>query len=149
MALRIEDVLEMWKSDSEIDDMRLDDAAKECANLHAKYLEMLSTAKLQLRRKESEYKVLLKNKWLWYNGKMSKDQMDSLGWDYDPLGGLKVMKGDMDKFYDADEDIQNMKLKVDYLKELVSTLEEIISNIRFRPNNIKNIIEWKKFTSGI
>ena len=149
MALRIEDVLEMWSQDAEIDDMRLDDVAKECANLHAKYLEMLSTAKLQLRRKESEYKVLLKNKWLWYNGKMTKAQMDELGWDYDPLGGLKVMKGDMSYFYDADEDIQNMKLKVDYLKELVSTLEEIISNIRFRPNNIKNIIEWKKFTSGI
>ena len=149
MALSIEDVLAMWAKDSKIDDMRLDDMAKECANLHAKYLEMLSTAKLQLRRKEAEYKVLLKNKWLWYNGKMSKDQMDELGWSYDPLNGLKVMKGDMDRFYDSDEDIQNMKLKVDYLKELVATLEEIISNIRFRPNTIKSMIEWKKFTAGV
>ena len=147
--MRIEDVLEMWKEDAQIDELRLDDVSRECANLHAKYLEMLSTAKLQLKRRESEYKILLKNKWLWYNGKMTKDKMDELGWDYDPLGGLRVQKSDMDYFYDSDEDIQNMKMKIEYLKELVSTLEEIISNIRFRPNNIRNIIEWKKFTSGV
>jgi hypothetical protein len=75
--------------------------------------------------------------------------MDARGWNYDPLNGLKVLKGDMDRFYDSDSDIQNAQMKIDYLKELVSTLEEIMGNIRFRPNNIKNMIEWRKFTSGV
>ena len=149
MALRLEDVLEMWKADSEIDDLKLDEASRESARLHAKYLEMLSVSRLQLKRKEAEYHTLLKDKWMWYNGKMTKDEIDARGWDYDPLNGLKVLKGDMDYFYNSDVDIQTAKMKIDYLKELVSTLEEIIGNIRFRPNNIKNIIEWNKFTSGI
>lgn len=149
MALRLEDVLEMWKTDSEIDDLKLDEASRESARLHAKYLEMLSVSRLQLKRKEAEYHILLKDKWMWYNGKMTKDEIDARGWDYDPLNGLKVLKGDMDYFYNSDVDIQTAKMKIDYLKELVSTLEEIIGNIRFRPNNIKNIIEWRKFTSGI
>jgi hypothetical protein len=149
MALRIEDVLEMWKTDSEIDELKLDEASQESARLHAKYLEMLSVTRLQLKRKEAEFKVLLKDKFLWYNGKLSKDEMDARGWDYDPLNGLKVLKGDMDRFYDSDTDIQNAQMKIDYLKELVATLEEIMGNIRFRPNNIKNMIEWRKFTSGI
>ena len=149
MALRIEDVLEMWKTDSEIDELKLDESSRESARLHAKYLEMLSVTRLQLKKKESDFKVLLKDKWLWYNGKMSKDEMDARGWSYDPLNGLKVLKGDMDHFYDSDTDIQNAKMKIDYLKELVSVLEEIISNIRWRHQNIKNIIEWQKFTSGI
>lgn len=149
MALRLEDVLEMWKADSEIDDLKLDEASRESARLHAKYLEMLSVSRLQLKRKEAEYHILLKDKWMWYNGKMTKDEIDARGWDYDPLNGLKVLKGDMDYFYNSDVDIQTAKMKIDYLKELVSTLEEIIGNIRFRPNNIKNIIEWRKFTSGI
>jgi len=149
MALRIEDVLEMWKADSEIDEMKLDESSRESARLHAKYLEMLSVSRLQLKKKEAEYHTLLKDKWMWYNGKMSKDEIDARGWDYDPLNGLKVLKGDMDYFYNSDEDIQTAKMKIDYLKELVSTLEEIIGNIRWRHQNIKNIIEWNKFTSGI
>ena len=80
---------------------------------------------------------------------MPKEDIEARGWSYDPLEGLKVLKGDMNKFYDADPDIQKAKGQIDYTKELVSVLEEIISNIRWRHQNIKNIIEWKKFTSGI
>jgi len=149
MALRIEDVLEMWKTDSEIDELKLDEASQQSARLHAKYLEMLSVTRLQLKKKEAEFRVLLKDKFLWYNGKMSKDEMDARGWNYDPLNGLKVLKGDMDRFYDSDADIQNAQMKIDYLKELVSTLEEIMGNIRWRHQNIKNMIEHRKFTSGI
>jgi len=149
MALRIEDVLDMWKTDSEIDELKLDDASQQSARLHAKYLEMLSVTRLQLKKKEAEFRVLLKDKFLWYNGKMSKDEMDARGWNYDPLNGLKVLKGDMDRFYDSDSDIQNAQMKIDYLKELVSTLEEIMGNIRWRHQNIKNMIEWRKFTSGV
>jgi len=149
MALRIEDVLEMWKTDSEIDELKLDEASQESARLHSKYLEMLSVTRLQLKKKEAEFKVLLKDKFLWYNGKMSKDEMDARGWSYDPLNGLKVLKGDMDRFYDSDPDIQNAQMKIDYLKELVATLEEIMGNIRWRHQNIKNMIEHRKFTSGI
>lgn len=149
MAIRLEDVLEMWKTDSEIDELKLDEASQESARLHAKYLEMLSVTRLQLKKKEAEFKTLLLNKWKQYNGKLSKDELDELGWDYDPLNGLKVLKGDMDKFYDADPEIQNAQMKIDYLKELVSTLEEIINNIRWRHQNIKNMVEWRKFTSGI
>ena len=149
MALRIEDVLEMWKTDSEIDELKLDDASQQSARLHAKYLEMLSVTRLQLKKKEAEFKTLLKDKFLWYNGKMSRDEIDARGWSYDPLNGLKVLKGDMDRFYDSDSDIQNAQMRIDYLKELVTTLEEIMGNIRWRHQNIKNMIEWRKFTSGI
>jgi len=149
MALRIEDVLEMWKTDSEIDELKLDDASQQSARLHAKYLELLSVTRLQLKKKEAEFKVLLKDKFLWYNGKMSRDEIDARGWSYDPLNGLKVLKGDMDRFYDSDSDIQNAQMRIDYLKELVTTLEEIMGNIRWRHQNIKNMVEWRKFTSGI
>jgi len=149
MALRIEDVLEMWKTDSEIDELKLDEASQQSARLHSKYLELLSVTRLQLKRKEAEFRVLLKDKFLWYNGKMSKDEIDARGWSYDPLNGLKVLKGDMDRFYDSDSDIQNAQMKIDYLKELVAVLEEIMGNIRWRHQNIKNMIEHRKFTSGI
>ena len=146
--LNLEDVLKMWAKDSEIDDIRLDEASKKTASLHAKYLEMLSVTKLQLKRKDMDFKILLKNKWLWYNGKMTKDQIDELGWEYDALNGLKILKGEMDYYYDADPHIQEAQAKIDYLKTLIETLEEIINNIRWRHSTIKNMIDWRKFESG-
>ena len=146
--LNLEDVLKMWAKDSEIDDIRLDDASKNTAKLHAKYLEMLSISKLQIRRKELEFKTLLKNKWLWYNGKLSKTEIDNLGWEYDALNGLKILKGEMDYYYDADPHIQEAQARIDYLKTLIDTLEEIINNIRWRHSTIKNMIDWRRFESG-
>ena len=50
--IALEQILEMWKKDSEIDDVRLDEASKKSASLHSKYLELLSIYKLQLKKKE-------------------------------------------------------------------------------------------------
>ena len=146
--LNLEEIFKMWAKDSEIDDLRLDEASKKSASLHAKYLEMLSVSKLQLKRKDMEFKVLLKNKWLWYNGKMQKDEIDRLGWEYDALNGLKILKGEMDYYYNSDPHIQEMQAKIDYLKTLIETLEEIINNIRWRHSTIKNMIDWRRFGSG-
>jgi len=146
--MKLEDVIEMWKKDAEIDEMNLDSASIQSAKLHAKYLELLSVAKLQLKRREMEFKVLLKNKWLHYHGKLSKTEIDQLGWSYDPLNGLKVLKGDMNYFFDADNHVQDLQIKIEYLKALIETLDEIMQNIKWRHQNIKNIIEWRRFTSG-
>lgn len=149
MVLVLEDLIEMWKQDSEIDEMNLDDTSRQSASLHSKYLELLSMSKLKKKKLEMDYQVLLRDKWLWYNGKMSKTEMDLKGWDYDPLKGLKVLKSDMDRFYNSDSDIQKHQAKIEYYKLMIETLEEIMGNIRWRHQNIKNMIEWRKFTSGV
>jgi hypothetical protein len=146
--MTLDQILEMWKKDSVIDDIRLDEASKDGAALHSKYLELLSINKLQLKRRDAEFKILLKNKWLWYNGKLTKDQIDQLGWEYDALNGLKILKGEMDYYYDSDPHIQEANARIDYLKTMIDTLEEIISNIRWRHSTIKNMIDWRKFESG-
>jgi hypothetical protein len=145
----LKSILEMWQKDCEIDEMQLDESSRDSAKLHGKYLELMSVNKLTLKRKESEFKVLLKNKWLHYNGKLSKEEIDDFGWEYDPLKGLTVLKGDMDKFYDSDAVIQEAQAKIEYLEEVDKTLKEILENIKWRHQNIKNMIEWRKFTSGV
>lgn len=148
--INIEDVLNMWKKDATIDEMSLDEESRNSAVLHGKYLEMLSVSRLQHKRLEQKFQVLLKNKWMWYNDKLTKDQIDELGWDYDPWKGLaKPLKTDMDKFYDADPEIQAAQAKIHYLEELINTLKEIMENIKWRHQNIRNMIEWRKFTSGM
>ena len=91
---------------------------------------------------------MLKDKWLWYNGKMSQEEIAAKGWSYDPLNGLKILKGEMDYYYDSDKEIQDAQAKIEYLKEMVDTTKEIIDTIKWRHQSIKNMIEWRKFTSG-
>lgn len=145
----LQTILDMWKKDSIIDELNLDEASRESAKLHGKYLELLSVNRMRLKKTEMEFKVLLKNKWLHYNGKLSQEEIDTLGWNYDPLNGLTVLKGDMDRFYDADPIIQEHQAKLEYIQEMCDTLKEIIDNIKWRSQTIKNMIEWRKFTSGV
>ena len=147
--MQLEQILDMWKKDSIIDEMRLDESSRDCAKLHSKYLNLYSVAKLRLKNLDLEYKVILRDKFLHYGGKLSQIELDEKGWDYDPLNGLTVLKGDMDKWYDADEVIQTHQKKIAYQQELVDTLKEILDHVKWRHQTIKNIIEWRKFTSGI
>jgi hypothetical protein len=145
----LQEILDMWKKDSIIDEMNLDESSRNSAKLHSKYLELMSIHRIKLKKAELDFKVLLKDKWLHYNGKMSKEELDERGWEYDPLNGLTVLKGDMDYYYDADPLIQQQQTKIEYLKEVVDTLKEIIDNVKWRHQTIKNMIEWRKFTSGV
>ena len=144
-----EQILKKKKKDSHIDDMRLDEASRDSAKLHSKYLAIHSTNRLELRRREIQFKTLLKDKWLWYNGKMSKAEMDAKGWDYDAMNGLKVLKGDMGHFYDSDIDIQKAQLRIEYLKNANDVLKDILDNVKWRHQNIGNMIKWRQFTSGV
>ena len=145
----LQEILDMWKKDSIIDELNLDESSRDSAKLHSKYLEILSVNRIKLKKAELDFKVLLKDKWLHYNGKLSKEEIDEFGWNYDPLDGLTILKGDMDRFYDADPLIQEHQAKMQYTQELIDTLKEILENIKWRHQNIKNIIEWNKFTSGM
>lgn len=143
----LKEVLASWAEDSKIS-MQLDEDSRNTPLLHAKYLELLSNAKLLLKRAEFSQKTLLKQKWEWYNGKMSHEDIVELGWDPDPFNGLKVMKGDMSYYYDADPEIQKSEEKIQYYKTVVETLTEIVSNLNWRHQTIGNIIKWKQFESG-
>jgi len=145
----LQTILEMWKKDSTIDELNLDESSRESAKLHGKYLELLSVNRMKLKKAEMDFKVILKNKFLHYNGKLSQMEIEDLGWDYDPLNGLTILKGDMDKFYDSDPVVQEQQAKIQYLEEVCATLKEILENVKWRHQNIKNMIEWRKFTSGV
>ena len=111
--MNLEELRNEWSKDCEIDDIELDKSSLEVPKLHAKYQEFLTDNILILKNLEFQYNTLLKNKWLWYNGKMSEEQIKELGWEDDPFDGLKVMKNDMQIWYNADQDLQRMSGKVE------------------------------------
>lgn len=144
----LKSIHEMWQQDCQINNMKLDVASSQTPTLHAKYLELLTTAKLQLKRTEQAQKILLKQKWLYYNGKMSEEDILETGWKLDPFNGLKILKGEMDYYYDSDPEIQKSEDKIQYMKTIVETLIDIVDSLKWRHQTIGNIIKWKQFESG-
>ena len=84
----LDTILSEWKEDSQIPKNQLDEASRKTPELHHKYLSYLSAMKLRLKRSEFEQKNLLKDKWLYYEGKMSQEDIESRGWKPDPYDGL-------------------------------------------------------------
>lgn len=146
---KIEEILEEWKKDSEIDQLKLDESSRATASLHAKYLEMLTKTKLEKKYLETQLDMMFKKKWLYYSGKMDVKEVSRLGWDPDPTDGLKVLKGDMEYYYRSDKELQQLNAKIDLAQTIIETLEEIINTLRWRHSTIKNMIDWHKFTSGV
>jgi hypothetical protein len=144
----LESILKEWEEDCEIPRDQYEKVSQLTPKLHAKYLQYLSLTKLQLKRAEHSQKILLKDKWLYYNGKMSQEELVSKGWEPDPFNGLKVLKGDMEHYYDSDPEIQRSEEKIMYLKTIIDTVSEIVDNLKWRHQTIKNIIEWRKFEAG-
>lgn len=146
--MNIDDIMKQWQADCVIDRNNLDEVSRQTPSLHAKYLQLLSEAKLRLKREEMKQKILLKDKWLYYNGKMTQEQIEAKGWDYDPLDGLKIMKGEMNYYYDSDKEIQESELKVQYYKTCIDTLTDIVDSLKWRHQTIGNMIRWRVFESG-
>lgn len=140
--------MNQWQKDSQIDELNLDNASRDTPKLHAKYLALHSTAKLMLRKAENRQKKLLKDKWLYYNGKMDQSDMESRGWEPDPFDGLKILKTDMAYYYDTDPELQESEDRIVYLKTVLDTLKEIIDVLRWRHQHIGNMIKWRQFQAG-
>jgi len=147
--MTLDELKKQWKEDCEIDDIELDNASLEVPKLHAKYSELLTDSIVALKGTQLEYKLLLKDKWMWFNGKMDEDRINELGWSHDPFDGLKIMKNDINIFMDADEDVMRIRTKIDYLQEKIDFVKRCMENITWRHQTIKNTIEWRKFMSGM
>ena len=100
--MNLEDILKEWEDDCQIGH-RLEKASHDTPQLHGKYLNYLTQAKLILKRAEASQATLLKKKFLWYNGKLPKEDIDNLGWSHDPFDGLKMMKTDLSYYYESDK----------------------------------------------
>ena len=62
-------IQEMWKKDSVIDKIMLDEASLKIPQLHQKYLVLLNEFNLLRKKKRQELKRMEHKKYLYYSGK--------------------------------------------------------------------------------
>jgi hypothetical protein len=143
--MNMEELRLMVKSDLVMDKTELDIESMKTPQIHNKYLVMYSDEKLILGKLESDLNILKRDKWLYYTGKMSPEQLEDRGWD---TFDLNILKTDIDKFLSADEDLIRLANRILFQKEKVNYLENVIKIINNRQWNIRAAIDWLKFTNG-
>ena len=144
--MNLTDLYEMVQQDLNIDKTELDTESLKTPQLHNKYLVFHTQEKLKLEQLLSEKKIKRKNKWLYYTGKMSEEQLRFYGWE--PFD-LTILKTDVDRFIDADDEIIKIEAKITLQQEIVNYLESVVKMISNRQWNIRAALDWIKFTQGV
>jgi hypothetical protein len=140
-----DDISDVWSKDCKIDETNLAGEAKRIPELHSKYYNMYYKEALKVKKLRSDYKELELLKREWLDGTMAEEDLKDLGW---RPNQKRIIRQDMDKYIQADKDIINMSLKIDYHSARANFLEDIVRTIHGRNFIIKSMIDILKFQHG-
>ena len=141
--MNLEFIQDLWDKDSIIDNELLHNESTKVPALHAKYYKIYNNILTLRKAQETQYKILRKEKWIYYSGKASPEVYVDKPFDF------KVLKADLDKYFDADADLIKCTAKIEYQQIMLEYLESILKIISNRTYQIKNAIELQRFTNGL
>ena len=144
--MKLEEIYDLWESDSKIDKTELAGESLKIPQLHHKYYKIYSNERLVLKKLNAEYKQLRLAKFEFFT-QGPNEETDEKGWELPAAG--RVLKADVQNYIDADKDIINLSLKIGLQEEKVDFLESIIRTLNNRGYNIHTALEFIKFTNGI
>lgn len=140
-----DDISEMWAVDCKINETNLVAESKRIPELHSKYYNLFYKEMLKVRKLKHDYKELEHAKREWFDGSMAQEDLQERGWK--PFQ-KKVLRNDLDKYIQQDQDIINLSLKIDFHSTRARFLEDIVKTIHGRNFIIKNMIDVMKFQAG-
>lgn len=138
----IDEIQRLWEEDSKIDPDNLHQESINIPSLHSKYYKIYNNIVLLKKMEENKFKILKKEKWLYFSGKADPEIYKEKPFDH------KVLKNDLEKYLDADEDILKSNSKIEYYQVMINYLESILKTILNRTYQIKNAVEYMRFTAG-
>ena len=138
----LEELQILAEKDIKINDTELDLESLKTPQLHNKYLKFLNKWKLLLSKAQTDFYTMRKEKWEYYTGKAPQQVYAEKPFN------LKILKTDIDKYMDADPELVKLKSKVEYIQAVIDFLDRTLKQISNRGFQIKNAIDWRKFTSG-
>ena len=142
--MKIDELKEMIDKDAAFlkEESHMDTSSLSIPELHAKYLSLIYDERLALDYFKVEYKVLKRDKWIYYTGKADPDVYEQKPFN------LNILKADVDKFIDADTELNAVYLKVKAQEEKLNLITEIVKSVMGHSFNVGNAIKWKKFLNG-
>ena len=139
----LEQLQDLAEKDLKINDTELDLESLKTPQLHNKWMKFHNQYTNLLKKAEQDLARLTREKWEYYTGKA-----DPSVYQAKPFN-IKLLKQDVDKYLKSDDEIIKLEQKVTYISSVVDYLDRTIKLISNRGFQIKNAIDWQKFTSGV
>lgn len=140
--MNLDEIQKLWDQDSQIDPDNLHSESLKIPSLHSKYYKIYNNILLLKKMEESKFKVLKKEKWMYFSGKAEPEVYKENPFDH------KVLKPDIEKYMDADPELIKSLSKIEYYQTMLNYLDSILKTILNRTYQIKNAIEFMRFTAG-
>jgi len=142
---QLDELLEMWRKDCEIDRTEPGKALLDIPKLHSKYLTILSKHRMLGKDAEFQLNRWKKIKWEYYTGKFDDEELKKYGWEPFPY----TLKSDLNTYLDADEDISKYKAKKLLHDEVVDVCTFILKELNSRTYQLRDFITWERFIQGV
>ena len=143
--MKLEDIQELWNRDREIDYTELGTESIRIPLIHDKYLKIFTDERIRLKGLELELAKLVRAKTDYFSGRMSQEELDRRGWEQF-LG--RLLKNEIANYIESDDDIIKIKQQIVVLQEKINYLDAVIRMINNRGFQIKNALDWLKFSHG-
>ena len=143
--MKIEDIVSEWDKDCKMDETELGAESTKIPVIHNKYLKIYMGENAQLKRmiaQRNKRKRLLTE---YYLGELDQDELEELGREQ---FYKKILKNEIDTYIESDDMWIDINLKISLQSEKVDYIEAILKSINNRGFQIKNAIDWIKFTNG-
>ena len=141
--ITLDKIQEMWERDAKMDPDNLHTESLNIPVLHSKYYEIYNNIYLLRKKAEQQRKNIRHERYEYFSGKAEPEVYIE-----NPFPKKIRDKETMQKYLDADEKLSGVSLKIDYYETMLRYLEEILKQITNRTYQIKNSIEFLRFTSG-
>jgi len=142
--ITLDKIQEMWEKDAKIDPDNLHTESLNIPVLHSKYYDIYNNLYLLRKKAEQQRKNIRHERYEYFSGKADPEIYVQ-----NPFPKKIRDKDTMQKYLDADEKLSTISLKIDYYETMLRYLEEILKQITNRTYQIKNSIEFMRFTSGL
>jgi hypothetical protein len=144
MSLDLDVIQKMWEQDSKIDPDNLHIESLNIPILHSKYFEIHNTILLLKKKAEQQKKNIRHQKYEYFTGKADPDVYLE-----NPFPKKVRDKETLQGYLDSDEKLSQSSLKVDYYETMLIYVDSILKMISNRTYQIKNAIEFMRFTAGL
>ena len=142
--LDLDTIQKMWESDSKMDPDNLHTESLNIPILHSKYHQIYNNTFLLRKKAEQLRKNIRHERYEYFSGKADPEVYIE-----NPFPKKIRDKDTMQKYMDADEKLSGVSLKLEYYDTMLVYLESILKQITNRTYQIKNAIEFMRFSSGM
>mgnify|MGYP006287933519 FL=1 len=143
--VNIDMLMKEWSTDGNIDSTSMEKELLKISHLHGKYLNIMSHHRHLLRKMEADYKIMKGLREDYYQGHLSKEELDERGWE--PMQHV-LTNPQVARKLDTDTELNRLLLKRVAHEEIVSYCENVLKSLHNRTWDLGNYVKYQQLTMG-